>query len=56
MRLCHLFPTAAEKFQEFYVANYFFFANQNADAGFGFLISEGSKEHLIFHFFAYRDF
>ena len=32
------------------------FENENADAWFGFLTSEGSKGRLIFCFFAYRDF
>ena len=46
MHLYHFFPTTTEQLQEFYVAN--FFESQNADAWFGFLISEGSKGRSIF--------
>ena len=49
MHLHHLFPTATNNFKNFTLPN--FFEHQNVDAWLAFLISEGSKERLIFLLF-----
>ena len=54
MHLYHLFPQPQNNFKNFTLP--VFLENENADAWFGFLVSEGSKGRLIFYFFAYRDF